>query len=119
MSAFESVTNGLQSTSHLPFWQPFGGWGCLWRTILFLLGLALICFLLALLLRGCVSPLDMNTPNDPSQPTIDWNDPDSVAIDEDPYRDLPPELRDTSLVGDWNDSIPGVKELPDPEVEKL
>ena len=115
MSAFASVSNGLQTTSHIPFWQPFGGWGCLWRTILFLLGLALICFLLALLLRGCQSPADRNNPTDPSQPTIDWNDPDSVAIDEDPYRDLPPELRDTSLVGDWNDSIPGVAELPDPE----
>lgn len=88
--------------SHIPFWKPWGVGGCLWRTLLFLLGMCGICLLLAMLLRGCERPLMNNLFNN-----------DSTEID--PYKDLPPELRDSSFVDDWNESIPGVEELPAPD----
>lgn len=104
----DNYTNN--NSSNAPFWQPWGAWGCLWRTILFLFGLALICFLFALLLRGCdriVTP-----------PEVDpfGNSRDSLIHKPDnPYGELPPELLDSSFVDDWRDSIPGVDELPDPD----
>lgn len=95
-----------KSPHHYPFWKPWGVGGCLWRTLLFLFGMTLICLLLAILLRGCES--DSNPiQNNPFNPFV------SDSIDkkmEDPYRNL----RDTTLVKEWNDSIPGVEELPSP-----
>lgn len=89
-----------------PFWRPWGVGGCLWRTLLFLLGMIFICLFLAVLLRGCDSE---NNPlaDNPFNPFV--SDPGSKG--DDPYRDL----RDTTMVKDWNDSIPGVEELPDPD----
>lgn len=87
---------------HIPFWKPWGIGGCLWRTLLFLLGMCVICLLLAMLLRGCERLSINNLLNN-----------DSTEID--PYKDLPPELRDSSFVDDWNESIPGVEELPAPD----
>lgn len=90
--------------SQHPFWKPWSVSGCLWRTLAFLLGLGLICLLLALLLRGCEqgAPLADN-------PFNPFNPSDNPT--EDPYRDL----RDSTIVKEWNDSIPGVEELPSPE----
>ncbi|MGN0282460.1 MAG: S8 family peptidase [Prevotella sp.] len=89
-----------------PFWKPWGVGGCLWRTLLFLLGMTLICLLLAILLRGCESGTNP-IQNNPFSPFAS----DSIGKMEDPYH----ELRDTTLVKEWNDSIPGVKELPRPD----
>lgn len=90
--------------SHYPFWKPWGAGGCLWRTVVFLLGMALISLLLAALFRSCSEDNpNAEKPFNPFEPT------DSVG--EDPYK----EVRDTSEVADWNDSIPGVKELPEPD----
>lgn len=113
------------STPRTPFWMPWGAGGCLWRTLVFLLGMCLISLFLALLLRGCGD----KKPNGP----VNRNDRDTIIINKDtiiinndtiiargdtiinPYRDLPPELRDTSIVRDWHEPIPGVNELPPPE----
>lgn len=103
----ENVNNDMSATtSRPPFWKPWGVGGCLWRTLLFLLGMTLICLLLALLLRGCGTgrnPIQ----NNPFNPFVS----DSIGKMEDPYH----ELRDTTLVKEWNDSIPGIKELPRPD----
>ena len=96
-------TNGKPSP-RTPFWQPFGAGGCLWRTLLFLLGMAVISMLMALLLKGCD-----NITNGHDNP---FNEKDSIA---DPYKDAPEELRREEPVAGWNDSIPGVEELPAPE----
>lgn len=93
--------------SRPPFWKPWGIGGCLWRTLSFLFGMTLICLLLALLLRGCESVINPMQDN-PFNPFS----PDSIDRKmEDPYRDL----RDTTLVKEWADSIPGVEELPRPD----
>lgn len=108
------MNNGERESSHPPFWMPWGAGGCLWRTLMFLLGICVLCFLLGLLMRGCNGehPDDGN----PDRPFSPFNpfDRDSTVV-TDPYKDLPPELRDTSIVDDWNGHIPGVDELPDPD----
>lgn len=96
-----------------PFWMPWGAGGCLWRTLLFLLGMCLICLLLSLLLRGCENKAKKNILFNPFGQ--DTTNVDNDLINNDPYRDLPPELRDTSIVRDWNEPIPGVDELPSPD----
>ena len=102
----ETQQNQVRKEHHRPFWMPWGVGGCLWRTLLFLLGMTLICLLLALMLRGCESNPMADNPYNPFTPS------DSVAEkQDDPYE----ELRDSSLVEEWNDSIPGVKELPEPD----
>lgn len=88
------------NNQHQPFWNPWGTWGCLWRILVFLLGIVLICLILASLLRGCGN--DKENLFNPFAPN------DSV---NDPYKNV----RDTTIVADWNDSIPGIKELPAPD----
>ena len=73
-----------------PFYNPWGGWGYIWRTVLFLLGIVLLVFLYSLM-KGC----DHNQDDD----------------EPDPYENV----RDTSKVHDWNDTIPDVHELPIPD----
>ena len=73
-----------------PFYNPWGGWGYIWRMFLFLLGIVLLVFLFSLI-KSC-----------------DKNQDDE---DPDPYKDV----RDTSKVHDWNDTIPNVHELPIPD----
>lgn len=99
---------------HKPFWQPWGAWGCLWRSLLFLLGIALICLLLAVLLRGCNKVID--SPINPfAKDNIDNPYKDKGRnLPEDPYKDLPEDLRNDTPVESWCDSIPGVRELPSP-----
>lgn len=72
------------NASYAPFRRVSGALGCLWRTLVFLFGLAMLCLLLAQLPRGC-------------------------------RPDGPHPLRDSSLVREWRDSIPGVPELPAPD----
>lgn len=93
--------NGRVLKPFFPFWQPWGCLGCLWRVLLFLLGMILIAFLLSLLFRGCDGKLSEDGP-----------------VSEEPYepiKPLPEELSDTTRVKEWNDSIPGVPELPAPK----
>lgn len=93
-------------TPRQPFWNPWGAGGCLWRTVLFLLGLCLICFLLAFLYR-----MDRD-----EQPSDWWKEKVATPVKgersvKDPFRDY----RDETPVPGWNDSIPGVAELPPPQ----
>lgn len=88
-----------KSSSHIPFWNPWGALGCLWRSVVFLLGMLLLCFLFAVLFRGCQEPENPGG----GEPPVD--------LPTDPYEDI----RDTSLVRDWADSIPDIPELPSPE----
>lgn len=96
----------LQNASRQPFWNPWGAGGCLWRSIIFLLGLVLLSALLSLLMRNCGAGKTEDNPFNPFAP-------DSTADQrgEDPYENL----RDTSKVKEWIDSIPNVKELPAPD----
>lgn len=41
------------AVARTPFWAPLGALGCLWRSIVFLAGILLLCVLMALLFRGC------------------------------------------------------------------
>lgn len=91
-------TDSSSPKDRKPFWMPWGIGGCLWRTILFLLGIVLTCFFLAFM-KGCYS---QSLPNMFSR--FSKEQPDPYA-----------EVRDTSIIRDWNDSIPGVEELPQPE----
>ena len=59
-------------------------------------------------------PVDTKIPQNPLEPFNPFgrgNDP----VQEDPYKDLPEELRETKPVKEWRDSIPDVEELPDPK----
>jgi subtilisin family serine protease len=84
------------------FWKPWSASGCLGRSLIFMLGMLLITLLMALLYKGC-----NETSSDLPYP-FGKGDPSSF---EDPYS----EVRDSSLVEDWNDSIPDVEELPSPD----
>lgn len=120
-----------------PFWMPWGNLGCLWRSIVFMLGMILISLLLGLLMRGCedggsnggrdsdidifdpFNPFDPSNPFNPSNPRSPFNDDEEDPghddpLYEDPYADLPEELRESLPVNEWIDSIPGIEELPDP-----
>lgn len=98
---------------YTPFWMPWGAGGCLWRTLVFLLGICLISLLLSLLLKGGKDKQQNNGPIDPDrQDSLIIIGNDTIP---NPYHNLPPELRDTSIVRDWNEPIPGVDELPSPD----
>lgn len=123
----------------VPFWQPWGVWGFLWRTLLFLAGILLICFLLSM--RSCNSVGGKgrhggkDIPGPVSPPG--W---DTISYPENPYdtayyhprnpidttgglgrgpMPLPPGIRDGQPVRDWGDSIPGVPELPNPRDNRI
>lgn len=104
--------------SFVPFWQPEGAGGCLWRTLVFLLGIVLICLLLSLLKGG-----DKSGTKDEDRDPVQYENPfrsfkpfrrPDRDKEVDPYRDLRERL-DTARVREWNDSIPGVPELPAPD----
>lgn len=114
----EQASNNDSGNGRHFFWQPWGAWGCLWRTIVFLLGIIVLSFLMSLLMKGCDRKSSGDDDDDDSKKTehvvddLDYpDDPDN------PYnrRQIPEDLKDTTVVRDWNDSIPGVKELPKPE----
>lgn len=103
---------GTKVNNHIPFWQPWGCWGCLWRTLLFLIGMLLIAALIAWL-RGC------NNEHDESNLLNgDYSDlPNEGPVRDDPYtpeETLPSGINDEPIA-DWNDNIPGVDELPSPD----
>lgn len=100
------------------FWQPWGAGGCLWRTIVFLLGIIALSFLMSLLLKGCDPKSDDDKNKDDKTELItDKDDPNYPDDPDNPYnrKKLPQPLQDDTVVDDWNDSIPGVKELPRPD----
>ena len=103
--------DGGEVKPHYPFWQPWGCMGCLWRALLFLLGMVLIAILVALFSKGCCDGSgylrDIHNQPLPIEGPV-------KKVPYDPITKLPPELTDTTRVGIWNDSIPGVKELPAP-----
>lgn len=93
-----------------PFWSPWGPGGYLWRTCVFLLGCVLICLLLSLLVNGNRSS--------GSKPGSDQDAMDTMPKPQQPVNPLQPNqpfIPDSTLVDDWNDSIPNVPELPSPE----
>ncbi len=101
-----------KSAGRPPFWQPWGCMGCLWRTLVFLIGMLLIAALIAWL-RGCDSGKDeADLLND------DYSDlPSDGPVRDDPYTPeeaLPSDINDDPIA-DWNDSIPDVEELPSPD----
>jgi len=126
-------------SGRVPFWKPWGVWGFLWRTLLFLVGILLICFLLSI--RSCgqggkggrgdkeeipgpVSPPGWDTISYPKNPydTAYYhprNPNDTTGgIGRGPMP-LPPGIRDGEPVRDWGDSIPGVPELPNPRDNRI
>lgn len=93
----------------------FTFFGFLWRSVVFLLGIVLISWLLSLLMappRTGSAHNPIHNPNPGSDPRL--RDRDTTIVADTLSRPIPPELRDTSLVRDWVDSIPGVRELPNP-----
>lgn len=104
--------------------SPWGVGGCLWRTLIFLLGMVFICWILSLLLKRCNPEEDENNRAIPIENRDNYPygidpvtgkpyDRDGQVIDDDyddPYR----EYRDPTPVREWIDSIPGVAELPAP-----
>lgn len=93
MGENESMNQG--KNSRVPFWRPWGIVGYMWRFLLFLGGIIGFCLLFAVL--------------------MDYNKEKRVEeCFTEPYRNLPPLLKDSLEVREWVDSIPGVPELPDP-----
>ncbi len=114
------MANNNSKQGHNPFWMPWGAGGCLWRSILFLLGMILLCILFSLLMKGCdgfklpsLSGGDdtEDVRNNDRRPNPIVSNPD----EEKRFNELPEELKDTSIVDDWNENIPDVEELPDRE----
>lgn len=125
-----SVSNG---NNNAPFWKPWGVWGYLWRTLLFLASIVLICYLLTL--RSCDGQKERQVPGPVSPPgwdTISYpknpydtsyylhpGNPNDTAGFGRPVRPLPPDIRDGQPVEGWGDSIPGVPELPAPRDNRI
>ncbi len=118
------MSDNIPAKSSVRFWRPLGAMGCLWRSVVFLLGILLLCFILAMLLRGCDpsgmipggdNPVggggkdgeDREFVYDPEED--EWSQPVPDTIPSYDDRDKAPVVRD------WNDSIPGVPELPRPD----
>ena len=121
-----SQNNG-NSGGHAPFWKPWGVWGFLWRTLVFLAGILLICYLLSILKNNVKDDGPVVPPPPPGWDTIPYpkNPYDtSYYFHPDPYdgrrvNPLPPDVRDGEPVEGWGDSIPGVPELPNPHDNRI
>lgn len=121
-----SQNNG-NSGGHAPFWKPWGVWGFLWRTLVFLAGILLICYLLSILKNNVKDDGPVVPPPPPGWDTIPYpkNPYDtSYYFHPDPYdgrrvNPLPPDVRDGEPVKGWGDSIPGVPELPNPHDNRI
>lgn len=108
----------------IPFWRPWGPLGCLWRTIVFLLGLLLLCLIFSLIGRcGSGSGAgrgagDSSRYYEPFRETPFPSEEDGFQPGEPlPVADTVPPYEDrhtAPIVDEWNDSIPGVVELPAP-----
>ena len=107
----------MNNSMRKPFWKPWGVGGYLGRLVLFLVGLLALVFFLSWLLSR--QPVEEDYPWSPVEP---FEQPGKQNSPEEPdtlpgsRRDTPPPVavRDTSVVREWRDSIPGVPELPDP-----
>ena len=104
--------------SRIPFFKPWGFGGCLWRFIVYLLGIILISLLLAFLIKGCDDTKKafeefIDNPEQLIEPIIPSEE--SPFGPDDPYRDYPEELIDSTQVDDWVTPIEGVEELPAPD----
>lgn len=127
------TTSDNRSNNNAPFWKPWGVWGFLWRTLLFLASIVLICYLLTL--RSCDGQKERQVPGPVSPPgwdTISYpknpydtsyylhpGNPNDTAGFGRPVRPLPPDIRDGQPVEGWGDSIPGVPELPAPRDNRI
>ena len=87
--------NGRVKNPYFPFWQPWGCMGCLWRVIVFFVGLVLLLWLISTMFRGCARRLN---PYTPPQELIDSLDNRRV---------------------EWGKPIEGVGELPPPENNRI
>lgn len=83
---------GTNNYNDKPFYEPWGGWGYVWRTIVFLLGMVGLVYLFSQI-KSC-------------------NNPEDEVFDPDPYD----TLRHDTPVDDWiSDTIADVPELPIPD----
>lgn len=113
--------------------SPWGMGGCLWRTLIFLLGMVLLCWLFSLLrkcsndngeeygdgiIEGVPGEYDPNYPYGYDPETGLPLDRDGRVIDKD-YEDPFRQYRDQAPVKEWMDSISGVPELPSPIDNKI
>lgn len=87
---------------------PWSSWGLVGRTVVYLIGLLLLCFLFGLLRSGGKSDSgeEFKLPEDQAgrEATVPWPETDPYEKD-----------RSKEPVRGWNDSLPGVRELPPPE----
>ena len=106
---------GKGTSNHIPFWNPWGIWGCLWRLLLFILLLLLLLFLLSMF-RGCNttghrdSPRIVDVPEEFDRPGERYEQP------SDQSRPIIHPIDST-----WNRPIDGGEEvgLPSPEENQL
>lgn len=105
------ATDNNNSKTH--FWDPWGVSGLLWRTVSFLAGGLLICFLLSLLTKPLANK-EFSKLDKPVHPG--W---DTIVYPQDPYRQAPPDIRRDEPVKNWGDSIPDVPELPSPRDNRI
>ena len=105
------ATDNNNSKKH--FWGPWGISGLLWRTVTFLVGGLMICFLFSLLNK----PLNNKEFSKLENPAPQgW---DTIVYPQDPYRQAPPDIRRDEPVKNWGDSIPDVPELPSPRDNRI
>lgn len=96
---------------YMPFWQPWGCFGCLWRVLLYALLLLLLLFILSLFRECCCT--GRSTINDPSTEFPAPSDKYIAPVsDEDGGDD-----RRADVDPEWNRPIPGGEDigLPSPE----
>lgn len=94
----------------------------LWRAVAFLVGIVLFCWLISLIFGGRGKSSDDNPQDNPTEVRDSTHRshnpfrrrPEPVINPDNPYADYPSDLWEPIPVTDWNDSIPGVRELPAP-----
>lgn len=118
-------TNTPDKKMIIPFWHPWGPMGCLWRTILFLLGIVILSVIFSLIKR-CGNDDTSDKYSQYYKPyekdPLPGQEPDFNPGEPLPLPDTIPtyDNRDNApIVEDWNDTIPGVNELPGPEENRI
>ena len=129
-----TASDNNKTNGKAPFWKPWGVWGYLWRTLLFLGSIVLICYLLSLLkLNTNDNPFRRDNPDKPDNPEVRDRDRDrdpvtppgwdTIRYNPDTvdrrYRELPPEIREDKPIDGWGTPIPGVPELPNPRDNRI
>ncbi len=116
-------TNTPDKKPVIPFWNPWGPMGCLWRTMLFLLGIVILSVIFSLI-KGCGN--DNKYDDDSSDKKSKYYKPykngpipgQEPGFDPGvplPLRDsIPPyDARVNIPIGlEWDDSVSGVSEPP-------